>query len=198
MAAKTTSTTDKHHGDKQKPERRHAKKTQDVRIQARRKRVSELLLEAKTYREIAKAVGAKSIKTIFDDVTAIFGEWQKQSVNNVDQWVNAELANISRTECEAWAAWERSKKNAETRTTKRVKGGIETTFTSKGQVGDPRFLDVINACRDDRCELLGLNKPRKVEVSDALSAEEMEAVRRKRWQQSQSAFAAMRESSGDA
>jgi hypothetical protein len=82
----------------------------------------------------------------------------------------AEVAKLDACEAEAWAEWERSKRDAEVRQAKTVKTPAgrdaagkpvfderqEASKREEGQCGDPRFLTEIRACVKQRCELLGL------------------------------------------
>lgn len=152
------------------------------RLAARRQRVVELLLRGLTYRQIATEIKVKSTKTISDDVEVFLTEQKAEQRHDVDAWVALELSKVGRIEAEAGAAWERSQEDAvsvsvETArvTTKRGRGekaidvpAMQTreTRTIKGQVGDPAFLDIALKCTARRCELLGLDKPRKIALTN--------------------------------
>ena len=158
-------------------------KRRALSIAQRRAVVAGMLLSGRNYREIAHAVGAKSTESIFTDVQAIIAEWKETQKHNISEWIALELERIGRLESEAWDAWERSQANAETRTVKeRKKDDTRETFTSKGQCGDPRFLEVVLKCVTRRCELLGLDEPTEVNVPGLLSPDEIEKRRQARWQ----------------
>lgn len=157
-------------------------KNKQANADARRARVAELLLQSKTYREIASTVGVRSTKTIHDDVTAIMVDWKAQQQHHVSEWMALELERVGRIEAQAWEAWARSQEDAETHTLENGKDGKRETFTTKGQAGDPRFLDVILKCVTRRCELLGLDAPKEISVPGLVSPEEMEKRRKERWQ----------------
>ncbi len=160
----------------------HTRAQSKVRVSSRRVRVAELLLEGNTYRQIANQLGIKSTKTVFDDVEAIIGDWRKEQKHNVDEWVALELSKIGQVETKAWLAWERSLEDEETVSTEtatvtiktgRGKEGLEVpalqnkeTRTRRGQAGDPRFLTVVLKCVIKRCELLGLDKPKKLDLGN--------------------------------
>jgi hypothetical protein len=166
------------------------RQAEQARVDQRRAQVAALLLQGKTYRAIGETVGAKSTKTVFDDVQAIIGEWKKLQAHKVDEWVALELEKIGRAECEAWEAWERSKQNVETRKIKTTGDGVETTEVSRGQAGDPRFLDIVLKCATRRCELLGLDAPLEIVDPSRMSPAEIEAIRKKRWADMAPALAA--------
>jgi hypothetical protein len=160
----------------------HLRAQSKARVAVRRVEVAALLLRGLTYRVIATKVGVKSTKTIFDDVEAVIGEWRKEQKHNVDEWVALELSKIGRIETQAWDAWERSQRDEETVSTEtatvtiktgRGKEGLEVpalqnreTRTRRGQSGDPRFLTVVLKCVVKRCELLGLDKPKKLDLGN--------------------------------
>ena len=153
-----------------------------ARIASRRVRVAELLLQGKTYRQIAAELKVKSTKTIFDDVEGVIAEWKAEQKHNVDAWVALELSKVGRIEEQSWSAWERSQRDAETIATEtatvtiragRGHDSVEVpalsnkeTRTRKGQVGDPRFLDAALKCVVKRCELLGLDRPKKLDLGN--------------------------------
>lgn len=67
----------------------------------------------------------------------------------------------------AWDAWERSKRDAmtliRTKTPLPSKQGrkrqrVKEQSIAKGQCGDPRYLERVAWCVDQRCKILGLHK----------------------------------------
>lgn len=162
---------------------RHQAKTAAARIKARRAKVAELLLQSKTYREIARTVGVRSTQTIFEDVKAIIAEWQKTQQHHVNEWIAIELEKVGHVEAQAWEAWERSQEDAEIQTVETgSKEGRKSRHTIKGQVGDAHFLDVVLKCVQRRCELLGLDAPKELNVPGLMNPEEIEARRKARWE----------------
>ncbi len=155
-------------------------KPKSDRLAARREQVAERLLMGNTYRQIAKDLNLRSTKPVSDDIAALIAEWRREQTRSIDEWVTVELAKVARIEAEAWAGWQASQKDAETVSTEtlqvvlgRTKKGVEvpavqtrTTRTVKGQAGDPRFLDTILKCVVRRCDLLGLDKPRKLDLGN--------------------------------
>ena len=65
---------------------------------------------------------------------------------------------IDNLEAVAWDAWEHSKENKETSTTKQV-GNVTTEATTRleCQSGNPAFLEMVLKCIDRRCRLMGLD-----------------------------------------
>lgn len=131
------------------------------------------------------------------DVRLLIERWVKSSVNHIDQRKAIELAKIDRLENEYWDAWIRSKENAEVEITEQI-GTRQKQKTVKdepqeitiipervkkykrveGQSGNPAFLEGVLKCIAKRCEILGLDAPKKFEVKDVkkLSDEELLAI----------------------
>jgi len=197
----------KREGDKQgKGHVGHMRVQIKARLAARRASISELLLQGRNYRQIAQALKIRSTKTVHDDVQQILAEWQTEHKYNIDQWVALELGKVGRIEDHAWQSYERSLRDAETVSTEtsliKLRGGrgkhafevpAEQTKHSrsvKGQAGDPRFLEVALRCVARRCELLGLDAPVKIEHGGEVGVEDLEQIRKRRWEQAAPAFAA--------
>jgi DNA-binding CsgD family transcriptional regulator len=142
-------------------------------LEARRKRVADLYLQGMAQFQIAEELGV-SQASVSNDLTAIRAEWLALAVIDYSDGVAKELAKIDHLEEVAWEAWQRSCEDAEQTRRRRefirekVKGKprghrlvpvsstVETT--RRGQAGDPRFLDKVSWCIDQRCKLLGLVK----------------------------------------
>lgn len=153
-----------------------------MRLAQRRSLIAELLLQGKTYREIANAVRVKSTRSVFEDVKAVIAEWKAQQQHHVSEWIALELERIGRIEAKAWEAWERSCQNAEIHLEETGPNGDKVRDVSKGQSGNPGFLDIILKCVQRRCELLGLDEPKEVNVPGLLTPEEIERRRQVRYE----------------
>ena len=134
-----------------------------IAILQRRKTVASRYLHGEPQWQIANSLEVTQ-QTVSLDLKAIRAEWLADAKQDYDEIVGQELANLREVERQAWEAWTRSCQNAETmkaRMRKRARVGDDdgesfTEKTSKGQAGDPRFLDVINRCRERRCKILGI------------------------------------------
>jgi hypothetical protein len=128
-------------------------------ILERRKNVAARYVRGETQWEIARAFEVDQ-KTISNDLAAIRKEWLADAVRSVDEIKARELAKIDECEAQAWRAWTKSQENAETlRARVRGKGDDarpETEKVTKGQAGDPRFLDLVLKCVEKRCLILGV------------------------------------------
>lgn len=147
-------------------------RAQRLLIDQRRARVAVSYGHGLTQYEIAQAEGVDR-STIGNDLDAIRRQWQEDASGAYAARLLAELARIDRLEAIALEAWERSCKDAETRHVRTEKPGgyyegaplPEKTIAekvTKGQTGDPRFLERISWCVEQRLKLIGAYAPIKV------------------------------------
>lgn len=134
-------------------------------------RESKMYLHGASQEEIAAELGLNQA-TVSRDLATLQGEWAQLALRNLDQRKAEELARLDTIERAAWQAWERSCENA-TIETKRVKGKnsidgsrlradeMEQITRTEGRTGDPRYLQVIHDCIKRRCEILGIDAPKK-------------------------------------
>lgn len=119
--------------------------------------------------------------------------WQVAANERLEARKARELARLDRLEREYWVGWTRSTQNAET-TVNRSKSttvkaftteaGLidvpaqesEMTRTSRGQAGDPRFLDGVMRCIEMRLRVIGGFAPAKVDISDLREKSDSELV----------------------
>ena len=137
--------------------------------------VSQMYLRGDTQQAMADAVSANyeglsvTRQQISYDIKELHRRWVKEQIINIDAAKARELARVDKLEREAWDAWERSQQDAETITTEKAvlaKGAdadkrAKEVHRREGQVGDPRFLSVIEWCIERRAKLLGLDAPTK-------------------------------------
>ena len=156
-------------------------------IAMRRQEIARLRLRGLTQREIVVALEQlptpmiTSVATVNRDLKELDKAWREGAGEAVDALKARELARIDLVESEYWAAWDRSKVNAET-TVNRTKTvmlkdktseGIielpaeekEYTLTERGQSGDPRFLQGIMSCVETRLKIVGGFAPTKVDLT---------------------------------
>jgi hypothetical protein len=162
-------------------------KNDEYQILDMRKKIARGYLEGKSQLEIAKDVGC-TIQNISYHLGKIREEWLKTLVSDFDERKAKEVAKIDNLEEEAWAAFTRSCQNAETLQTEQdevvVKirgedglptgetivepGPVTTKRTSRGQAGDPRFLDKIAWCIDMRCKIFGIYKEQGATINQLI------------------------------
>jgi hypothetical protein len=126
-------------------------------INHRRQEVAALYLTGKYQTEIARLVGC-SQQPVSHDLKAVQREWLASSIRDFDTVKSEQLAKIDAVERAAWGAWERSCQQREITVQEVIDGETRTkkvTLRKEQQVGDPRFLERIQKCIDQRCDILG-------------------------------------------
>lgn len=126
-------------------------------IQERRRNVARRYLRGELQWEIARAFEVGEA-TVCRDLKAIHAEWLKDAVRDLDVVKSRELARIDECEREAWGAWKRSQEDAQLLRARMRAGNAETEKVTRGQAGDPRFLQIVLSCVERRCKILGMDK----------------------------------------
>jgi hypothetical protein len=141
-------------------------------ILERRKRVAEGYLCGRWQSDIAVKEGV-SREVVKQDILWLRKQWLAEAKQSVGQRQAQELAKIDRIETTAWEAWDRSCQNAVTEHTEIEQRPVErgrldhqaakappkkkkVARTVKHQAGDPRFLERVGWCIEQRCKILGL------------------------------------------
>ncbi|MBI1904530.1 MAG: helix-turn-helix domain-containing protein [Planctomycetia bacterium] len=140
-------------------------RSKKLAIARRRQQVADLYIQGWTQTEIAGKVGVGQ-PTVCNDLQVIQGEWRASMIRDFDLTREVELRKLDRIEREAWAAWERSQKPAQSA---ELSDGAATPTRKrvKNQYGDPRFLAQINQCIMNRKALLGLDAaPQSTDADD--------------------------------
>lgn len=138
-------------------------------VAARRVKVAQMYLRGAWQSDIAAEVGV-SQGQVSQDLKAIRSEWRQARVATFEEKVEEELAKVDNLEREYWQAWEKSKSDYSKKSIKK-KGSaekptsLERVDTEVITMGDPRFLAGIQWCINKRCEILGLDAPKKLEHS---------------------------------
>src|SRR5258707_2774527 len=144
----------------------------EMALLARRQRVTDAYLRGLTQSKIA-AMENVNQGQISRDLAFIREEWKQSALMDFNARKAQELAKIDGLETTAWAAWEKSCKDAEIYHTGVDKGRTgkegqplperqKSWKTVKGQFGDARFLERVAWCINRRCELLGLDRPKQL------------------------------------
>lgn len=133
------------------------KRSHNLAVAERRQKVADLYLQGWTQMAIAAHIG-NAQTTVSADLRKIHAEWMESAVRDFDEARGVELKKLDRIEREAWAAWERSQKPAQSAQFNDETNQRRTRRHVKNQYGDPRFLEIVHKCIVGRCALLGLNK----------------------------------------
>jgi hypothetical protein len=153
-----------------------------VAIEHRRAEVAEMYLRGQTQMKIADHFGVDQ-KTISTDIAVINKRWQEAAVDDRQRWIAQQLARIDFIEREAISAWERSI-GTMTKTTKSLKSkgedGKKVTIVEETMAGDPRFLDRMGWCVEQRLKVFGGYAPteNRHEVITRTENQLEEAIRR--------------------
>ena len=135
-----------------------------VQVARDRRVISDLYLKGWLQADIARHLGV-SITTVIKDLLYIQQDWAQQTLTDAGEIIARELAKIDVLEREAWQAWKRS--TSVVRVENIERDGIElieTTIIENARDGEPRFLDAIHKCIQQRCKLLGIS-PDRLELS---------------------------------
>lgn len=143
---------------------------------ARREQVWQLRLLGKTERDIAAEIGTVTSVTIHNDLVHLIREATKHLDEEVKRERIVQLHQLHLVVKEAFAAWERSKLNAEIEITEQIgtrkkgKGKddedsevtiiperIKKSRRSEGQSGNPAFLITAMKAMEDIRKLFGLD-----------------------------------------
>lgn len=153
--------------------------------------VSELYSKGKSFREIRSEVirrldlGSYSLKTVHDDIETLLKQWRSERLDKTDQAVTLFLERNRQHYEEARLEWDRSRKDRYRTDTKRKgvpigkKGGkgdtdnpadIITVMREEKKIqelgeGDPRYMELMIKCEEQRAKLLGLYAPEKKELT---------------------------------
>lgn len=152
-------------------------------LTSRRQKVSEMYLSGSYMSVIAESLGVDTA-TISRDLAELRKEWLDRSINHIDQKKAIELAKLDRLEVTYWEAWERSKQPfrseiTEGKGTKSEAAQMRKTVRTEERDGNPTFLEGVLKCITKRCEILGLDAPKKFQMLDVtkLSDEELLVIR---------------------
>ena len=113
-------------------------------IGRRRERVAELYGRGLTQEAIGGELGVDRV-TVGRDLDRLRGQWRLAAGRDYDALTHDELVKLDRVERQAWDAWDKS--------------------AAAGEPGDPRYLTAATTCVDRRCKLLGLDAPKRTEVT---------------------------------
>ena len=107
------------------------------------------------------------------DLKIIQRRWQEKTIIDLDESKNKELSRIDELERVYWQAWQDSKCEkikAKQETSGKGRDGkpIVTRATAEKEqmLGNPAYLSGVQWCISERCKLLGLNAPIRVDSTN--------------------------------
>ena len=132
-----------------------------------RARIAELYLHRKSSTFIAKVLGMTR-RTVVEEITRMRRDWTDSAPRNYHLGMIQELQRIDLVESYAFDGWERSltRKTVETKQAVRTVNGQVDRATVRAETGngDPAYLARMSWCIEQRCRILGLEKPVEVEI----------------------------------
>ena len=145
---------------------------------ARREVVATLLARGKTRREIM-AVTGQTYKEVRLDCEWIERYWLEQIAERIDYFKARQINRLEHLYAEAVAAWEKSKLDAESKIVRVKKRAavldaatlgepdeVEQVQHTKGQSGNPSFLDAAIKCIQEACKIGGGYAPVQARLVD--------------------------------
>ena len=141
-----------------------------TKVELRRLDAVHLYLRGHYKAEIGRRLGVDR-RTVRRDIDAVRAEWKAERITTFEAAVDEVLARVGAVEVEAWAAWERSKQERETKTAERIRDEHGTarlkarTVTEPGG-GNPAFLDRVAWCIEQRARIVGAYAPQKIAATD--------------------------------
>jgi hypothetical protein len=140
-------------------------RTEALELDQRRAAVAALYLQGRYQWEIGQALGIDQ-GTVSRDLKAIRERWKASALRDFDALKARELERIDHLERTYWEAWEQSKRPRETTSTEKTNaargGRLKAALKKEAREGSPEFLKGVQWCITKRCELLGLDAPKKV------------------------------------
>lgn len=141
--------------------------------------IADLYLRHRTQVEMRDELNAMrryniSRSQIMYDINAIHGRWLESSLIDFDKVKARELARIDRLEREYWVSWIESKEDQEVSTTSRstgIRAYERAELKRVGQVGNPRFLEGVQWCIEQRMKIFGFYAPTRVDLEWRREAE---------------------------
>lgn len=140
-----------------------------------RKRIAELYLKRWLQVDIAEELKIDQ-STVSRDLAAIREQWRKSTLIDFNEAKARELARIDNLEMTYFEAWDRSldpfkskviKAKGNPKTEEELKANAEQTLKTEDRNGDPRFLQGVQWCIEQRCQILGIYAAVKQEITGA-------------------------------
>jgi transcriptional regulator with XRE-family HTH domain len=141
-----------------------------------RRIIAERYLRGDYQSDIARDLGISQPQISYD-LKAIRAQWIAATIRDFDAAKAQELAKIDQVEAEYWKAWARSQEDKEISYSETGMKGSKSGNRSEGQAGNPAFLDGVLKCITKRCEILGLDAPKRFTINwDDLTPEQEERL----------------------
>lgn len=151
--------------------------TARFKVERRRAEASRLYRAGWTQANIAERLQVTE-QTVQRDIAVVRERWKQAGIHDLNERKAAELERIDWAEREAQRGWTRSLRDEVTVTQEEGgENGGRTITRRRGQAGNPAFLQTVLKCVDQRCRILGLNAPERIDVTITDATEEELAER---------------------
>lgn len=149
------------------------KKRTPLQLKQDRVRIAEMYIQGYYQSQIGEELGLTQ-QQISYDLKVIQRQWLKQTTMALDEYKARELAKIDYLEQTYWKSWRRSLEDTKADTLKaRVGQGqsggqaqpIERTVKTENNCGDPRFLQGVERCIEQRRKMLGLDAEQTIKLT---------------------------------
>ena len=132
-----------------------------------RSKLAGLYLHGVSTADMAVRVGLTR-RTVQAELMCIKTEWRTRTQIDFESAIAQQLDRVDLVEKYAFEGWERSltRKTVETKQAVRTVNGQVDRATLRAETGngDPAFLARMSWCIEQRCRILGLEKPREVTI----------------------------------
>jgi predicted transcriptional regulator len=133
------------------------KRTSD-QIQSDRAKIASFMLRGYSQKQIADEMKMTEAM-VSREVKELRKDWAESAKIDMNEALGQELARIDQIEKEAWEAWEESKKPTKREQQSVTEGQAQKVSIVKNyRTGDPRYMNIITWCVEQRSRLLGLVK----------------------------------------
>lgn len=112
--------------------------------------------------------------TIKRDIEEVYARWRASQIRDVGVLKGRELSRIDAIEAEAWRAWFESGEDIQEETREEIRDAGENQGWSRDRVikkvvvrePNPRYMNIIKWCVEQRCRILDLYPAEKLEIHD--------------------------------
>jgi hypothetical protein len=146
--------------------------------------VARLYLTGHLQVEIATQTGV-SQQQISYDLKVLQKRWRESSGVDFNEAKQRELARIDNLELEYWQAWRASKGEKKKQSAERSGEHTKTRFESEVREGDPRYLQGVQWCIEQRCKILEIGIKTKTEISGELGIKAYVGISPDDWDKSE-------------
>jgi hypothetical protein len=148
-------------------------------VETDRQIIMPLYFKGYTLRDIAARCTAQTGRyvshiTVRADIKNMLEDFRRERNDMIEYNLTIELEKINVLELEYWQGWEKSKTDKRQKSMKRRESSdsksnnyTEQSETEMVNMGDPRYLEGVQWCIATRCKLLGIEAPKRVDVTTA-------------------------------